>query len=90
MILHSMIILHSMESANITPVFKKNDQTAKTNYRPISILPNLSLKFSKGAFINNCGLRKGFNARHSLLKLLEILGQSLDRGLVFGVLLTEF
>ena len=53
MILHSMIILHSMESANITPVFEKNDRTAKTNYRPISIFSNLSLKSWKGAFINN-------------------------------------
>ena len=53
MILHSMIILHSMESANITPVFKKNDRTAKSNYRPISMLLNLSLKSLKGAFINN-------------------------------------
>ena len=42
-----------MESANITPVFKKNDRTAKTNYRPISMLLNLSLKSLKGAFINN-------------------------------------
>ena len=33
---------HSMKSANITPVVKKNNRTDKTNYKPVSILPNLS------------------------------------------------
>ena len=34
-----------------------------------------------------CGCRKGFNAQHSLLKLLEKSKQSSEQGLVFGVLL---
>ena len=38
---------HSMKSANITPVFKKNDRTDKSNYRPVSILPNLSKVFER-------------------------------------------
>ena len=33
---------HYLKSANITPVFKKNYQFDKTNYRPVGILPNLS------------------------------------------------
>ena len=33
--------LHSMKSAKKIPPFKKNEWTDKTNYRPISILPNL-------------------------------------------------
>ena len=36
-----------MKLANITPVFKKDDRTDKINYRPISILPNLSKIFEK-------------------------------------------
>ena len=38
---------HFMKSANITPVFKKNDRTDKSNYRPVSILPNLSKVFER-------------------------------------------
>ena len=34
--------LHSMKSTNISPIFKKNDRTDKTNYRSVSILPSLS------------------------------------------------
>ena len=37
----------SMKLANITPVFKKNDSTDKSNYEPISILPSLSKIFEK-------------------------------------------
>ena len=36
-----------MKLANITPVFKKDDKTDKSNYRPIRILPNLSKIFEK-------------------------------------------
>ena len=32
----------SVKYADITPVFKKDHKTDKTNYRPISIIPNLS------------------------------------------------
>ena len=38
---------HSMKSANITPVFKKNDRTDKNNHRPVSILTNQSKVFEK-------------------------------------------
>ena len=74
---------HSMKSANITPVFKNNDRTDETNYRPVSILPNLSKVFERciykqlSAYFDGmlskqqCGFRKGFNVQHSLLKLLE-------------------
>ena len=65
---------HSMKSANTAPVIKKNDRTDKTNYRPVSILPNPSkvidmciYKKSSACFDGillkkQCGFRKGFNA----------------------------
>ena len=92
---------HSMKSANIKPVFKKNDRTDKSNYRPVSILPNLSKVFERCIYKQlsvyfdwilskqQCGFRKGFNVRHGLLKLLEKWRESLDQGLEFGVLLTD-
>ena len=91
----------SMKLANITPVFKKDDRTDKCNYRPISILPNLSKVFEKciynqlSTFFETVlskyqyGFRKGFSAQHCLLKLLEQWKESVDQGLVFGALLTD-
>ena len=36
-----------LEIADIVPVFKKEDQNDKTNYRPISLLPLISKIFEK-------------------------------------------
>ena len=35
----------SLKMANVTPVYKKGNRSDKDNYRPVSILPNLSKKF---------------------------------------------
>ena len=37
----------SMKLANVTPVYKKGSQSDKGNYRPVSILPNLSRVFER-------------------------------------------
>ena len=37
----------SLKMANVTPVYKKGNRSDKDNYRPVSILPNLSKKFWK-------------------------------------------
>ena len=91
----------SMKLANITPVFKKDDRTDKSNYRPTSILPNLPKVFEKCIYNQlsiffdkvlpkyQCGFRKGFSAQHCLLKLLEQWKESVDQGLVLGALLTD-
>ena len=80
----------SMKLANITPLFKKDDRTDKSNYRPISILPNLSKVFEKciynqvSVFFDKVlskyqsGFRKGFSAMHCLMKLLEQWKKSTD------------
>ena len=86
---------------NKTASFKKNDRTNKENYRPISILPNLSKVFEKciykqlSNFFENlfskyqCGFRKGLNAQHCLIKLIEKWRECIDQGLEFRILLTD-
>ena len=73
----------SLKTANVTPVFKKDSRTDKTNYRPVSILPNLSKVYERliynqlSNFFENklskfqCGFRKGYNAQDCLLVMIE-------------------
>ena len=79
-------------------VFKKDSQTDKKNYRPISILPNVSKIYQRclnkqleeyfQALIHKyqCGFRKGYNVIGTLLPMLEKWRKSLDEGGAFGVL----
>ena len=63
-----------MKYAEVTPIHKKDDKTDKENYRPISILPNLSKVYERLMYNQiylyfqifskfRCGFRKGFNAQ---------------------------
>ena len=90
-----------MKYAEVTPILKKDDKTDKENYRPKSILPNLSKVyerlmynqiypyfetiFSKFEF----EFRKGFNAQHCLLAMLEKKRKTLDEGSETGAALTD-
>ena len=40
----------SLKKANIAPVFNKSDRNSKDNYRPVSILPNISKIFERCIF----------------------------------------
>ena len=37
----------TMKLANVTPVYKKGNRSEKGNYRPVSILPNISKVFER-------------------------------------------
>ena len=90
-----------LKCADITSILKKDDKTDKTNYRPISILPNLSkiyeqfmqiqmypylnMIFSKFQF----GFRKGYNAQHCLIAIIKKWQNFLDVGGHTCVLLTD-
>ena len=90
-----------LKYGNISPIFKKNDNTKKENYRPISILPSISKIFERlmfqqtTSFISKflspylCGFRKGYNAQHALLRLKNILNQSLDRNEKVGLIMMD-
>ena len=40
----------SLKLANITPVYKKGSKNSKENYRPVSILPNISKTYERCFF----------------------------------------
>ena len=83
------------------PVHKKKDKSDKTNYRPVSILPNISKIYEKiiynqlyeyfhdKLFPSQCGFRKGYSSQHSLLVMTEKFKESIDKGNAFGALLTD-
>ena len=37
----------ALKQAHITPIFKKGSKNSKVNYRPVSILPNISKIFER-------------------------------------------
>ena len=87
----------TMKLANVTPVYKKGNRSEKGNYRPVSILPNISKVFERCIYKQisqffegiiskyQCGFRK----RHALISLLEKWRCNVDQGRVFGALLTD-
>ena len=72
-----------LKLADISPIFKSIDSTAKKNYRPISILKSVSKLFEKliqnqlSPFFDEnlsqylCGYRKGYTTQYALLKMIE-------------------
>ena len=90
-----------MKLVNVTLVHEKGSRYDKGNYWPVNIFPNLSKVFER--YLHNqishlfdtilskcqCGFRKGHGAQHCLIDLLEKWRESIDRGLEFGILLTD-
>ena len=78
------------------PVFKKGDKTATTNYRPVSILPNISKIYEHCLFKQmtlyfenilskyQCGFRKGVSVQHCLLLMIEKWKKCMDNKNAFG------
>ena len=90
-----------LKNANITPVFKKGYRGSKENYHPVSIFPVISKIFEKllskqvTIFMDpllskyECGFRKGYIAQHCWLAMLEKWKIAVDKGNIFGALLTD-
>ena len=74
-----------LKLAEVVPFFKKDDKKDKSNYRPISILLNISEIYGRciqtqlneyfANFLSKyqCGFREGFSAQHCLLVMIENL-----------------
>ena len=90
-----------LKYANIAPLYKKDDNTDNTNYRPISILPSISKIFERLMFkeittyVSNlfspylCGFRKGYNAQHVLLRLKHKRNKCLDKKECVGLFMMD-
>ena len=88
-----------LKHADVTPAHKKNKACDKTNYRPVSILTNISEIYEKWLYnqlskyfdnlliTTQCGFRKGFSLQYCLLVILEKFKKTINRGNQFGVLL---
>ena len=84
----------------MTPAFTKKSKTSKDNNRTFSILPNISkiyeicLYNQMQTYFDNilskyqCGFRKGFNAQHCLVSMIEKYKESMNNGGAFGALMT--
>ena len=90
-----------LRNATITPVFKKGDRNSKDNYRPVSMLPNVSKMFERCIFCQlsnfmdqflskyQCGFRKSYSTQYCLLAMLEKWKSAVDKGKSSGALLTD-
>ena len=99
--INECIFPSKLKFANVSPLFKKDDNTIKENYRPISILPVISKIFERmilqqvSAFVINvispflCGFRKGYNTQHVLLRLMNKLNTSLDKRQKVGLFMMD-
>ena len=89
------------ETAEVIPTYKKDKPTDKTNYRPISILSNISKIYERlmhdnmSNYFNDvlskfqCGFRKGFGAQNCLLYMIETLRKPRDKHGVFAAVMAN-
>ena len=68
--------VNAFKKAEVRPIYKKDGRTEKSNYRPISVLSNVSKIYERCLYEqmysyfdkifskNQCGFHKGFNTQH--------------------------
>ena len=91
-----------VKRADITLVHKKDSENGKNNYRPVSILSNISKlclkimfkqmsEYFESSFFSKyqCGFRKGFSAQHYLVSMLKKWKSATDSKNSFGALPTD-
>ena len=80
------------KEANVCPIYKKGDLSKCENYRPISLLSNISKIFERVMYVRvedflksseilynfQFGFRKQYSTNHALLSIVEKIRESLD------------
>ena len=91
----------TMKSAEISPIFKKDDALDKTKYRPVSVLTCVSKIFEKvinqqlSEHFYSCyardlsAYRKNYNTQSVLLKAVDDWKWAVDQGKFVGALLMD-
>ena len=81
--IENSVFLVSIKQAAMKPIYKKDSRNEKENYRPVSIVPNLSKIYERCLYIqinkyfdpilSKCqfGFRKGYSAQQCLLTIIQ-------------------
>ena len=90
--IENSIFPSNLKVADLTPAFKKKSKTSKENYRPISILPNITKIYERclynqmQTYFDNIlskyqyAFHKGFNTQHFLVSMIEKWKESVGSG----------
>ena len=82
-------------------ILKNKSKNSKDNYRPVIILSNISKIYERCLYDQiqvffdsilskyQCVFRRGYNAQHCLITLIEKWNKSVDNGRSFGALFTD-
>ena len=93
--------VEDFKKAEVRPLYKKDGRKEKSNYRPVSILSNVSKIYERYLydqiydFFENkfskyqCGFRKGFNTQNAFLSMVEKMLLARDKKEVCGAILTD-
>ena len=84
------VFLQNLKNANTTPVFKKGDRNSETNYRPVSILPNVSKIYERCLYKKMSKFFGKILSKYKCLgTMLEKWQETIDKGDCFGALFTD-
>ncbi len=99
--IHTAVFPDLLKIAEVSPIYKKGDVMDWKQFRPVSILPNLSKVFEK-AIVHQLmmlcnesfsphlsGFRKHYNYQDVLLNFVDTCKVALEKGQVYGAALTD-